>query len=160
MKTPRISAKAVIALAIYVVVPAFAIVLTMMNYPEVSRDGLVRMIAWTAPLGLVLVVMSQLGTRYEKGTKEHLVTDLAYTAVALLWVVALLGGRPSITQTWNGYEFTIHLWKKLLIIFAVAGVNAAYFVLVYQAHSEEEETVCKVKDEAKTTIETPAKTLA
>lgn len=133
----RLSRKTLFALAFYILVPTGAIVLTMFNYPELSRTRFIIMLDSIIPVGLVLVAISQYETRYAKGSRETLALDVAYTLVALLWVVALLGGRASITQTWNGYEFTIDIWKKLLLVVAVAGVNLVYYGLVYVVYRED-----------------------
>ena len=137
MRQAKVSRKTVFALVFYIVIPSAAILATMTNYPELSRSGLVRILASIIPIGFALVAMTQYQERFAKGTKQHLYLDLAYTVTALLWVFALLGGSPSITQTWNGYEFTIHIWKKLVIVIAVAVVNVAYYALVHLAYRDE-----------------------
>ena len=131
----KISAKALFAMAFYILIPAVGIVMVMARYPELSESMFIDILVRIIPIGFVLMIICQYQTGYEKGTKEHLWLDVAYTITAMLWVLAFLGGSPVVTQEWNGHEFSIIMWKKLAIVFAVAMVNLAYYWMVYEVHA-------------------------
>ncbi len=130
-----ISKKAVFALIFYLIIPIFAITAIMANYPELSRSRLETMLKWIVPIGIVLIIISQVQVFYEKGTKKHLALNLVYVATAMLWVLGLFGGRATVNQSWKEYEFSLHVWRLVLLIIAVNVLNLAYYILQYLAYS-------------------------
>lgn len=123
--------KTLFALFVYIIIPSYAILLTMFNYPELSKSRFIEMMKWIILIGVVLIIISQIQVRYERGSTERYLLNLAYVFASLLWLLALFGGKPYIQNYWKEYEFRIVVWKILLIAVAVALLNAFYFTVEY-----------------------------
>lgn len=135
-KKKKVSSKAVFALTFYLIAPSIAILMIMTAYPELSKDSLLWVLYRTVPIAVLLVLVSQYGIRYEKGSKPRFILSEIYVVLVLLWLFALLGGEPVIHQTWNEYRFSLHIWNYLVLIFVVTGTNALYYIVEYQAFRE------------------------
>lgn len=123
--------KALFALFVYIIIPSYAILLTIFNYPELSKSRFIEMMRWIILIGVLLIVISQVQVRYERGSTQRYLLNVAYVVASLLWLLALFGGKPYIEQYWGEYEFRIVVWKILLIAFAVAALNIFYFTMEY-----------------------------
>lgn len=130
----RISSKAVFALAFYVVIPTFAILMMILTYPELSKERLFGILQRTIPIGLILILVSQYQVRFEKGDLGRLISNEIYVLFVVLWIFALLGGEPVIHQTWEEYHFSLHIWNYLVLILIVTGMNFIYYILEYKAY--------------------------
>jgi len=133
----KASAKAIFALTFYLVLPAAAIYLILNTYPELGADRYRTMVYWFIPLALLLVIVSQLSIRYEKGDRRRLALNISYVVITLVWLLAFLGGSLVVTDSWGEYEFSLHLWKYVLLIVAVAMFNILYYVLEWLAYTDD-----------------------
>jgi len=119
---------------VYIIIPSYAILLTMFNYPDLSKSRFIEIMKWIILIGVVLIIISQVQVRYERGSIERYLLNVAYVVASLLWLLALFGGKPYIQQYWGEYEFRIVVWKILLIALAVAALNVLYFTLEYAVY--------------------------
>jgi len=106
----------------------------MSAYPELSKDRLIGMLVRAIPIGIMLILVSQFGVRYEKGDVRRFVLSEIYVLLVLLWLFVLLGGEPVIHQTWGEYHFSLNIWNYLILIFIVMSINALYYVIEYRAY--------------------------
>jgi hypothetical protein len=132
----KASLKAVFALMFYLVIPTMAIYLILETYPELGRERFESMVYWFVPLSILLVIVSQLSIRYPKGDTRRFTCNIAYVVITLCWLLAFLGGGLVITETWQEYEFRLHLWKYVALIVGVALFNALYYVLEWRVYGE------------------------
>ncbi len=132
-----ISIKAIIALLFYLIIPLIAIIIIITTYPELSKERFVTMVYWFVPLAIILVLISQASIRYPKGHNMTFFLDITYVVFTVLWLFAFLGGGLSITQSWGEYEFTLHLWKYVVVILFVAGFNVVYYTLEWITYRKE-----------------------
>jgi hypothetical protein len=133
----KASAKAIFALTFYLIIPAVAIYLIISTYPELGADRYRNMVYWFIPLSISLVIVSQLSIRYPKGDKRRFMLNIAYVLITLVWLLAFLGGSLVVTDSWGEYEFSLHLWKYVLLIIAVALLNILYYVLEWLAYKDD-----------------------
>ena len=133
----RISIKAIIALLFYLIIPLIAIFIIITTYPELSKERFYTMVYWFVPLALVLVLISQACVSYPRGHDIRFFLDIIYVVFTVLWLFAFLGGGLSITQSWGEYEFTLHLWKYVVVILFVAGFNIFYYALEWKVYRKE-----------------------
>ncbi len=134
IKKRRVSRKAIFALVFYLIMPIIAIFMIINAYPELSRERLIGILVRTVPVGFMLILVSQFAVRYEKGDKGRLVLNEIYVLLVLLWLFALLGGQPVIFQTWEEYNFSLHIWNYLVLILFVISMNVLYYIFEYQAY--------------------------
>ena len=134
MKNIMLSKKALFALLFYVIIPITAITTVMTNYPELSRERLEAMLLWIVPVGFMLIIISQVQMFYEKGTWQHLALNLLYVGTAMLWLLGLFGGGATVSQSWKGYEFNLHVWRLLLLVVSVNVVNVIYYFIQYDVY--------------------------
>jgi hypothetical protein len=133
----RISIKAIIALFFYLIIPLFAIYIIITTYPELSQDRFITMVYWFVPLAIILVLISQASIRYPRGHNMKFFLDITYVVFTVLWLFAFLGGGINITQSWGEYEFTLHLWKYIVVIIFVAIFNMVYYTLEWNFYKKE-----------------------
>ncbi len=135
----KASVKAVFALMFYLVIPVAAIYVILNSYPLLGKERFENMLYWFIPLSIVLVIVSQLSIRYPKGDSRRFMYNIAYVVITLLWLLAFLGGGLVITETWDQYHFSLHLWKYVLLIVGVALFNVLYYVLEWRTFSDDDE---------------------
>jgi hypothetical protein len=133
----RISVKAVFALLFYLVIPAIAIYIIMGTYPELSKERFINMTYWFVPLSIVLVIISQFSIRYKKGDDRRFILNVGYVIVTMLWLYGFLGGSLVITETWGEYQFSVHLWRYVILIIFVAIFNIFYYTLEWRIYKRE-----------------------
>lgn len=137
-KTKKIiSVKAIFALLFYLIIPSIAIIIIMQTYPELSKDRFINMASWYIPLSVVLVTISQLSINFEKGDSRRFAINISYVFLTMLWLYGFLGGGLVITETWGGYQFSIHLWRYLILIIFVAVFNIFYYTLEWRIYKRE-----------------------
>jgi hypothetical protein len=133
----KASVKAVFALTFYLVLPAAAIYWILNTYPELGAERYRNMVYWFIPLAIMLVIISQLSIRFMKGDRRRLALNISYVIITLVWLLAFLGGSLVVTDSWGAYEFSLHLWKYVLLIVAVALFNILYYILEWLAYRDD-----------------------
>jgi len=137
-KTRRISSKAVFALVFYLIMPTIAISIIILTYPELSRDRLLGILYRIIPISITLILISQYQVRYGKGSKGRFILNEIYVVLIVLWIFALLGGKPVIDQTWEQYQFSLHIWNYIVLILVVTSMNVLYYAMEYKAYSRKD----------------------
>jgi hypothetical protein len=61
--------------------------------------------------------------------------------MTLIWVFAFLGGNPVITEQWWDYEFSIHLWRYILLIILATIINIIYYTLEWRFYRVENKKI-------------------
>ncbi|MCD6383667.1 MAG: hypothetical protein J7L88_04325 [Thermoplasmata archaeon] len=130
------SRKALFALFVYIIIPTYAILAAMVNYPELSKSRFIEIMKWILVIGVVLIIISQVQVRYERGSLQRYILNIAYVCVSLLWLLALFGGKPYIEQYWGEYQFRVVVWKILIIALIVGVLNVLYFTAEYVVYSK------------------------
>jgi len=134
------SLKALFALFFYLIIPLLAIYIIINSYPELGKERFENMIYWFIPLSILLVIVSQLSIRYDKGDFRRFIFNIGYVVITLMWLVAFLGGGIVITESWGDYQFSLHLWKYILLIIAVAAFNIFYYVMEWRVYRKDVNT--------------------
>jgi hypothetical protein len=129
--------KTIFAMIFYLIIPILAICIILTSYDELSKDRFINIIFWIIPISLVIIIISQISSKYEKGTKKKYFLNIAYVGMTLLWVYAFLGGNPVITEQWLDYEFSIHLWRYILLIIIATIINMIYYTLEWRFYRVE-----------------------
>lgn len=133
----KISSKALFACAFYLILPTAAILTVIGTYPELSSQRLMGILYRIVPIAFILILISQFQVRYTKGSLGRFTLNEIYVLLVLAWVFALLGGEPVVHQTWNEYEFSLHIWNYLLLIIFITAVNVLYYALEFAAFKED-----------------------
>lgn len=133
----KASVKAIFAVIDDLVIPIIAIYLIINTYPELGGDRYVNLLYWFIPLSIFLVIISQLSIRYPKGDTRRFALNISYVVITLVWLLAFLGGGLVVTESWGEYEFSIHLWKYVLLIVGVALFNVLYYALEWAAYKDD-----------------------
>lgn len=137
-KKRRISSKAVFALVFYLVLPTIALTIIILTYPELSRERLLGILYRIIPISITLILVSQYQVRYGKGSKGRFILNEIYVVLIVLWLFALLGGKPVIDQTWEEYQFSLHIWNYIVLILVVTNMNVLYYAMEYKAYSKKD----------------------
>jgi hypothetical protein len=140
-KKRRISSKAIFALVFYLVLPTIALSIIILTYPELSRDRLLGILYRIIPISITLILISQYQVRYGKGSKGRFILNEIYVVLIVLWLFALLGGKPVIDQTWEEYQFSLHIWNYIVLILVVTSMNVLYYAMEYKAYSKKNVSV-------------------
>ncbi len=150
----KISAKALLALLFYLIIPLIAISIIIFSYDELSKDRFINMIYWIIPTSVIIVIISQISIRYKKGENKRYFLNLLYVFFTLIWVYGFIGGRPILNQTYMEYEFSIHLWKYITLIVTAAVINILYYTFEWRIYKKEvtEEKFENLVDESKPTV--------
>jgi hypothetical protein len=89
-------------------------------------------IYWILPTATVIVILAQLSTFYQKGDTRRFLLNIGFTVATIIWMFGLLGGGVVITTQWNGYDFSLHMDKYVVLIACVAAVNVIYYTLEWR----------------------------
>jgi hypothetical protein len=130
----KFSSKAVFAFVFYLLIPVFALTTIMATYPELSSERLMAILYRIVPIAFVLILVSQFQVRYSKGSFGRFAMNEVYVLLVLLWLFALLGGKPVIDQTWEEYSFSLHIWNYLLLIIFITAMNVLYYIAEFSAY--------------------------
>jgi hypothetical protein len=149
----KISAKAVFALVFYMILPIISIMMMIFTYPELSDARLLGILYRTIPISVMLILISQFQVRYEKGSLGRFILNEVYVLLVVAWLFALLGGNPVIHQTWEEYQFSLHIWNYIVLILIITGMNVLYYILEYQAYCDEVPQKKASRDEQKSSTE-------
>ena len=139
-KNRKVSNKAIFALVFYLILPVIALNYIMVSIPELSDARLIAIMTRIIPIGILLVLISQFGVKYERGSLKRFVLSEVYVVLVLLWLFALLGGELVIHQAWEEYQFSLHIWKYLALILFVTALNVAYYMVEYKAYGKQDRT--------------------
>jgi hypothetical protein len=74
--------------------------------------------------------------------------------MTLLWIYGFLGGSPIITEKWLDYEFSIHLWRYILLIIIAAIINIIYYTLEWRFYRIENKKDNKIEENNYTNVAT------
>lgn len=88
-------------------------------------------------MSLILIIISQISTKYEKGETKKFILNISYVFATLLWIYGFIGGNIILQEKWLEYEFQIHLWKYITLIFIAAAINIFYYTIEYRYYSKE-----------------------
>ncbi len=135
--THFISLKAWLAFLLYLIIPVFSLLLIIQSYPELPQDRLYMRLYWVIPTATVIVIFAQLSALYRKGEAKRFLLNIGFTVATLVWMVGLLGGSLVMTTQWNGYDFSIHMDKYVLLISCVALLNIIYYTLEWRVYRKE-----------------------
>jgi len=151
MSTKRrgLSLKAFVAIVLYLIVPVCAIFLIHRSYPEHSEEWLFMRIYWILPTAIVIVILAQLSARTRQGETKRLILNIGFTLATLAWMYGLLGGRVVITTAWNGYGFSLHMEKYVILVGCVAAFNVVYYLLEWRVYRHLKTTASSRKRKAK-----------
>jgi len=141
IKNRRISSKAVFALVFYLILPTIALSIIILTYPELSRERLLGILYRIIPISITLILVSQYQVRYGKGSKGRFILNEIYVVLIVLWLFALLGGKPVIDQTWEEYQFSLHIWNYIVLILIVTSMNVLYYAMEYKAYGKKDVSV-------------------
>ncbi len=136
-KVKKISIKTFFAIFFYLVIPIISIILVLLTYDELSKERFIRMIFIIIPIAILIILISQISLKYEKGTLKKYLLNLLYVFLTLFWVYGFIGGNPVITEKWLEYEFSIHLWKYISLIIVAASINIIYYTLEWRFYKKE-----------------------
>lgn len=136
-KKHGISSKAWLAFLFYLVIPLSSFLLILHSYPELSQNFLYVRIYWTFPIAIVIVILAQLSALYPKGNTKRYVLNIGFTVATMTWMFGLLGGGMVMTSQWNGYAFSLHMDKYVILIVCVALLNLLYYTLEWKVHRKE-----------------------
>jgi len=136
-KKRRLSLKAFLAIVFYLIIPVCAILLIHRAYPGISKEWLFMRIYWILPTAFVIVILAQLSARTRKGETKRLLLSIGFTLATLIWMYGLLGGRVVITTAWNGYDFSLHMEKYVILIGCVAAFNMIYYILEWRVYRQD-----------------------
>lgn len=150
----KISAKALLALFFYLIIPIIAISIIIFSYDELSKDRFINMIYWIIPTSIIIVIISQVSIRYKRGENKKYFLNLLYVFFTLIWVYGFIGGTPFLKQTYMEYEFSIHLWKYIILIVTAAIINILYYTFEWRIYKKEitEEKFEKIINESKPSL--------
>lgn len=139
----RFSFKAKISLVFHLLMPIIIFPIIISTYPELSPSNFTRILAGTIPLAVAMILIAQYQVRYAIGTKGRLYSNIVYVALAGLWVYAFSGWGTVIHQSWEGYEFELHIARYLMLILFILSINALYYAYEYYSISALEKHVEK-----------------
>lgn len=137
-KKRRISSKAIFALTFYLIMPSIALTIIILTYPELSSERLIGILLRIIPVGIVLILVSQYQVRFARGSSGRFILNEVYVLLVVVWLFALLGGEPVIHQTWEEYNFSLHIWNYIVLILIVTSINVLYYIMEFQAYREKE----------------------
>jgi hypothetical protein len=132
-----ISIKACLALLFYLIIPLCSLLLILLSYPELPSDRFFMRIYCIIPTATVIVVLAQRSASYQKGDTRRFLLNIGFTVATMIWMFGLLGGGVVITTQWNGYDFSLHMDKYVLLIACVAALNVIYYTLEWRVYRKD-----------------------
>ena len=136
-KKKVISFKACLALLFYLIIPSFAIITIIGSYPELPKDRFFNMIRWILPTSIVLVFLAQCNLFSKKGKFGYYVCNIGFVITTMIWVYGILGGSLIITTQWNEFNFSINMYKYVILIVTVACINILYYTLEWRFYNKQ-----------------------
>ena len=129
-----VSLKAWLAFCFYFIIPICCLLLILQEYPELPAERITARIYWVIPTALIIVVLAQLGSMYQKGETKRFVLSVGFTTMTMIWMFGLLGGGVVMTTFWNEYAFSLHMDKYVLLILGVAALNIVYYIFEWRVY--------------------------
>jgi len=147
-----ISSKVWLALLFYLIIPLCSLLLILQSYPELSKDQFYMRIYWIVPTAIVIVFLAQWSAFYQKGDTRRFLLNIGFSIATMIWMFGLLGGGVVITTQWNGYDFSLHMDKYIVLIACVAALNVIYYTLEWRVYRKDIISVLSHKDKKTGTI--------
>jgi len=132
-----ISPKVWLVLLFYFIIPLCSLLLILQSYPELPKDRFYMRIYWILPTATVIVILAQLSAFYQKGDTKRFLLNIGFTVATIIWMYGLLGGGVVITTQWNGYDFSLHMDKYVVLIACVAALNVIYYTLEWRVYRKD-----------------------
>ena len=132
-----ISPKVWLVLLFYLVIPLCSLLLILQSYPELPKDRFYMRMYWIVPTAIIIVILAQLSALYQKGDTRRFLLNIGFTVATIIWMFGLLGGGVVITTQWNGYDFSLHMDKYILLIACVAALNVIYYTLEWRVYQKD-----------------------
>jgi hypothetical protein len=150
MSTARrsISPKTWLSLVMYLIVPLCSLLLILQLYPELPKERFYMRIYWVIPSATVIVLLSYVGSFYQKGETKRYILNICFTLATMIWMFGLLGGGLVMTSLWNEYEFSLHMERYVFLIGCVAGLNILYYTLEWRVYQNENVVVAAERKKA------------
>ncbi len=124
-------ARATWPLVYYIIVPVAIITVIMWRFPELDSARFAEMLRWVLVIGVFLVGVAALRADYEVGTRPRLVLDVTYVALAIAWILGVLGGGTVLEQSWQGHVFFVDIERLFIIVAFLASLNVVYYALQF-----------------------------
>jgi hypothetical protein len=105
-------------------------------------------IYWVIPSATVIVLLSYVGSFYQKGETKRYILNICFTLATMIWMFGLLGGGLVMTSLWNEYEFSLHMERYVFLIGCVAGLNILYYTLEWRVYQNENVVVAAERKKA------------
>ena len=136
-KKRTVSSKTWLALCLYFIIPLCSLLLILLEYPELPSDRIYTRIIWVIPTALIIVILAQIGSHYDKGETKRFLLNIGFTIMTMIWMFGLLGGGLVMTTSWNEYEFSLHMDKYVMLIVSVAALNVLYYVFEWRLYRKD-----------------------
>jgi hypothetical protein len=148
-KKQGIAPKAVLSLLFYLIIPSCAILLIMQSYPELTQNRFYLRIYWILPMATIIVFLASLSVFYQKGDTKRFLLNIGFVLATIIWMYGLLGGGMVMTTQWNGYSFSLHMNKYVILIVCVAVLNVMYYTFEWRVYRRDK--ILRPSDNKKTT---------
>jgi len=132
-----ISPKVWLTLLFYLIIPLCSLLFILQSYPELPKDRFYMRMYWILPIALVIVFLAQRSALYQKGDTKRFLLNIGFTVATIIWMYGLLGGGVVITTQWNGYDFSLHMNKYIMLIACVAALNVIYYTLEWRVYRKD-----------------------
>ena len=132
-----ISPKVWLVLLFYLIIPLCSLLLILQSYPELPKDRFYMRIYWILPTAIVIVFLAQRSALYQKGDTKRFLLNIGFTVATIFWMYGVLGGGVVITTQWNGYDFSLHMDKYIVLIACVAALNVIYYTLEWRVYRKD-----------------------
>ena len=126
----------------YVAIPLFLIYLVQKVLPALNMD-LSPFITGTVVIGLALIAVGFIHGYYWKGSQQRLAAGLAGVALAIIWIVIIVGGF-NLGASFESFSFKLSLNGMYLIIAGGISLKGIYHFAeygVYKRELEEEDAL-------------------
>jgi len=126
---------ATVAAIKYIALPLFLIYLVQRALPDLNMD-FSPFIAGTIVIGITLIVVGFIYGYYWKGSQQRLVAGLAGVALAIIWIVIIVGGF-NMGASFESFSFNLSLSGMFLIIAAGISLKGLYHFAEYKVYKRE-----------------------
>ncbi len=119
----------------YIALPLFLIYLVQRAIPDLNMD-FSPFIAGTIVIGITLIVVGFIYGYYWKGSQQRLAAGLAGVALAIIWIVIIVGGF-NMGASFDSFSFNLSLSGMFLIIAAGISLKGLYHFTEYKVYKRE-----------------------
>lgn len=148
-----VAPKAWLAFLLYFLIPLCALFLILHEYPELPPEKTYARIYWVIPTALILVVLAQAGSYFQRGETTRYLLSIGFTVMTMIWMVGLLGGGLVMTTLWNQYEFSLHMDKYVMLIGSAAVLNVVYYTCEWKVYRKERGSFHSQRKKARSAVE-------